>query len=159
MAKNLKVAVIGVGGIANTHMPGWDASEHAEVVAGADINPDALADWGKKHGVTKLVTDPADIFSDPDIDIVDMCTPNMLHAPLAIAALNAGKHVICEKPLAPTPDDIREMIAARDQSGKKLMTAQHFRFGGTSQAMKARSTPASWATSITPEAGCCGAPA
>lgn len=136
MAKDLKVAVIGVGGISNSHMPGWAASEHAEVVAGADINPTALANWGKKHGVTHLATDAADIFSDPDIDIVDLCVPNMLHAPLAVAALNAGKNVICEKPLAPTPDAIHQMIAARDKSGKKLMTAQHFRFAGTSQALK-----------------------
>ncbi|MCY4412748.1 MAG: Gfo/Idh/MocA family oxidoreductase, partial [Caldilineaceae bacterium] len=73
----------------------------------------------------------------PDIDIIDLCVPNMYHAPLAIAALEAGKHVICEKPLAPTPEDIKEMIAARDKSGKQLMTAQHFRFAGVSQAMKA----------------------
>ena len=61
----------------------------------------------------------------------------MYHAPLAIAALNAGKHVICEKPLAPTPAEIRRMIAARDRAGALLMTAQHFRFAGVSQAMKA----------------------
>ena len=96
MAKTLKVAMIGVGGIARTHMPGWAASEHAEVVAGADISEKALTAWGADHKVSKLVTKPEDIFSDPDIDIVDLCVPNMHHAPLAIAALNAGKHVICE---------------------------------------------------------------
>jgi predicted dehydrogenase len=53
-----------------------------------------------------------------------------------VSALEAGKHVICEKPLAPTPDDVRQMIAARDQAGKLLMTAQHFRFGADSMAMK-----------------------
>ena len=57
-------------------------------------------------------------------------------SPITIAALNSGKHVICEKPLAPTPAEIRKMIAARDASGKTLMTAQHFRFAGMSQAMK-----------------------
>jgi len=61
----------------------------------------------------------------------------MYHAPQAIAALDAGKHVISEKPLAPTPAEIRQMIAARDRSGKLLMTAQHFRFRGISQAVKA----------------------
>ena len=61
----------------------------------------------------------------------------MYHAPLAIAALEAGKHVLCEKPLAPTPQAIREMIAARDRSGKLLMTAQHHRFSGPSKALKA----------------------
>lgn len=136
MAKKLKVAVIGVGGIARLHMPGWEASEHAEVVAGADIDPVLLAEWGVKHNVKSLTTDVNEILRDPQIDIVDLCVPNMHHAPLAIAALDAGKHVLCEKPLAPTPDAIKQMIAARDRSGKLLMTAQHFRFVGVSQAMK-----------------------
>ncbi len=136
MPKTLKVGVIGVGGIAKTHMPGWAASTDAEVVAGCDLNQPVLQDWGKMHGVTKLVSNPADLFTDPDIDIIDVCTPNMSHAPLTIAALEAGKHVICEKPLAPTPEAIRDMIAARDRAGKMLMTAQHFRFKGNSQAMK-----------------------
>lgn len=136
MNKTLKVGVIGIGGIARTHMPGWAASEQAEVIAGSDINGKALAEWGQQHGATKLSTDPADLFRDPDIDIIDICTPNMYHAPLAIAALDAGKHVICEKPLAPTPGEIKQMIVARDRAGKLLMTAQHFRFKGNSQAMK-----------------------
>lgn len=136
MAK-LKVGVIGVGGIARTHMPGWAASEHAEVVAGADISEAALQRWGALNGITRLETDPAALINDPDIDIIDVCTPNNYHAPLSIAAMQAGKHVLCEKPLAATPKEIREMIAARDASGKTLMTAQHFRFRGVSKAMKA----------------------
>ncbi|MFN8440368.1 MAG: Gfo/Idh/MocA family oxidoreductase [Caldilineaceae bacterium] len=136
MSKKLKVAVIGVGGIAKTHMPGWAASEHAEVIAGSDVMEPILQAWGEQHGVRKLSTNAADVINDPDVDIVDVCTPNMYHTELVIAALNAGKHVICEKPLAPTPDEIRKMIAARDASGKTLMTAQHFRFAGMSQAMK-----------------------
>jgi predicted dehydrogenase len=133
----LQVGVIGVGGIARTHMPGWEASEHAEVVAGADISEVALEQWGKTYGIDRLVADGKDLLSDPDIDIIDICTPNNYHAPFAIAAMEAGKHVICEKPLAPTPDAIRDMIAARDTSGKMLMTAQHFRFMGSSRALKA----------------------
>lgn len=117
-------------------MPGWAASEHAEVVAGSDVAGDVLAEWGVLHGVEKLSTNPDDLLSDPDIDIVDICTPNMYHTELTVAALDAGKHVICEKPLAPKPADIRRMIEARDRSGKMLMTAQHFRYRGTSQAMK-----------------------
>jgi predicted dehydrogenase len=136
MSKKLKVAVIGVGGIARTHMPGWAASDHAEVIAGADVSANALDAWGKQFGVSRLYNDPKEVFADKDIDIVDLCVPNMMHAPLAIAALKAGKHVLCEKPLAPTPALIRGMIKARDASGKKLMTAQHFRFSGVSQAMK-----------------------
>jgi len=136
MTKTLKVGVIGVGGVARIHMPGWQASEHAKVVAGSDIDPAILQDWGQTHDVTSLSTDPADLFNNPDIDIIDVCVPNMYHAPLAIAALDAGKHVLCEKPLAPTPGEIRNMIRARDRSGRLLMTAQHFRFKGISQAMK-----------------------
>ncbi len=136
MSETLKVGVIGVGGINKAHMPGWEASEHAEVVAGSDISEAALETWASRHGVARVTTRPEDLFADPDIDIIDVCTPNMYHAPLAIAALEAGKHVICEKPLAPTPEEIRKMIAARDASGKELMTAQHFRFKGVSQAMK-----------------------
>jgi len=137
MAQKMKVGVIGLGGIANTHMPGWQASPHAEVAAGSDINPAVFAAWREKYGVTRFYEKPADLINNPEIDIVDVCSPNMYHAEQVIAALNAGKHVICEKPLAPTPDEIRRMIAARDRAGKLLMTAQHFRFRGVSQAMKA----------------------
>lgn len=136
MSKILKVGMIGIGGISKQHMPGWAASPHAEVIAGSDLNAQALKPWGAEHGVTDLSGDIRDLFSNPDIDIIDICTPNMYHAPIAIAALEAGKHVLCEKPLAPTPADILKMIEARDASGKELMTAQHYRFAGISQAMK-----------------------
>ena len=133
----LKVGVIGVGGIARSHMPGWAASPHAEVAAGADLSQAALDRWGGEWKVSRLETDVAAVISDPDIDIIDVCTPNMYHSELTIAALEAGKHVICEKPLAPTPTEVQQMIDARDKSGKLLMTAQHFRFQGHSKAMKA----------------------
>lgn len=137
MAEALKVGVIGVRGIANTHFPGWIESPHTEIAAFADVDAGVLAAQGEKYGVTRLYESPEDLIACPDIDIIDVCTPNMYHTPLAVAALNAGKHVICEKPLAPTPDDIRTMIDARDKSGKLLMTAQHFRFDGAAQALKA----------------------
>ncbi len=104
MSSKLKVGVIGVGGIARVHMPGWKDSEHAEVVAGADVSDVMLNRWGAEHNVIHLTTHTEDLINDPDIDIIDICTPNNFHAPLAIAALNAGKHVLCEKPLAPAPD-------------------------------------------------------
>ncbi|MCS6859116.1 MAG: Gfo/Idh/MocA family oxidoreductase [Abditibacteriales bacterium] len=137
MAKTLRVGVIGVGGIASTHFPGWKDSPHAEMIAFADVDERVLNRVADAHGIELRYTDPYDLIANKDIDIVDICTPNMYHAPLAIAALNAGKHVICEKPLAPTPQEIKKMIAARDKSGKLLMTAQHFRFSGLAQALKA----------------------
>lgn len=137
MNRKLKVGIIGLGGIARTHVPGWSASEHAELVAGADINDAVFPEWRERYGVDKLSTDPAVLIDDPALDIIDICTPNMYHREQTVAALRAGKHVICEKPLAPTPDDIRAMIEARDASGRLLMTAQHFRFREISRAMKA----------------------
>ncbi len=136
MSNPLKVGVIGVGGIAATHFPGWKASENSELVGFADPVAPVLARVAKEHGITKTYEKPEDLINDPDIDLIDICTPSAYHAPLAIAALNAGKHVICEKPLAPTPKDIEDMIAARDKSGKYLMTAQHFRFQTDTQALK-----------------------
>lgn len=132
----LRVGVVGVGGISRLHMHGWAASEHAEVVAGADIDRPTLEKWGGVHDVTKLTTDIDELLADPAIDLVDICTPNMFHTEQVIRALEAGKHVLCEKPLAPTPGEIERMIDARDASGMELMTAQHFRFAGVSQAVK-----------------------
>jgi predicted dehydrogenase len=137
MTKTLKVGIIGLGGIANWHVPGWKESPYTELVAGSDVRPEVFATWKEKHGLAKFYDKAAELIADPGIDIVDICTPNMLHTEQVVAALEAGKHVICEKPLAPTPADIRKMIAARDRSGKLLMTAQHFRFHGNSQAVKA----------------------
>ena len=136
MSKQLKVGVIGVGGIAGSHFPGWNASTNAEMVAFADPVAPVLERVAKEHGITKTYAKPEDLIADPDIDIIDICTPSAYHAPLAIAALNAGKHVICEKPLAPTPADINAMIEARDKAGKYLMTAQHFRFQTDTMALK-----------------------
>ncbi|MBI4025310.1 MAG: Gfo/Idh/MocA family oxidoreductase [Verrucomicrobia bacterium] len=137
MAKTLKVGVIGVGGIACTHFPGWKDSLHAEMLAFADVDAAALNRVADAQNIQLRYSNPQDLIANKDIDIVDICTPNMYHTALAIAALDAGKHVICEKPLAPTPKDIRNMIAARDKSGKLLMTAQHFRFSGSAKALKA----------------------
>jgi len=132
----LKVGIIGVGGIAHTHMPGWASSEHTEVVAGSDINQTTLQEWGAKFNIQQLSTNPGDIIHDPDIDIIDIATPNAYHAAQTIAALEAGKHVLCEKPLAPAAAQILPMIDARDKAGKMLMTAQHHRFSNASRSLK-----------------------
>jgi predicted dehydrogenase len=137
LAKTLNVGVIGVGGIAGTHFPGWKDSPDAQMIALADPAAPVLQKVGAEQGIDLLYEDPMDLIRNPDIDIVDICTPNRYHAPLAIAALEAGKNVICEKPLAPTPEEICAMIDARDRSGKLLMTAQHQRYGGAARALKA----------------------
>jgi predicted dehydrogenase len=136
MARKLQVGIIGLGGIANLHAGGWKESEHADLVAGCDINPKVFDRWEKEHGLKKFTTDFRELVDNPDLDIIDVCSPNNSHSQHTIAALDAGKHVLCEKPLAPTVDQIRKMIAARDRAEKLLMTGHHFRFTGTSKALK-----------------------
>jgi predicted dehydrogenase len=136
MAKKLRIGILGLGGIARLHMPGWLASEHVEVVAGCDISEIALDLWKQEYGTKNLHTEPEAIINDPNIDVIDVCTPNAYHSAMAIAAMEAGKDVLCEKPLAPTTAEIEDMIAARDRTGRTLMTAHHFRFMNTSQALK-----------------------
>ena len=137
MTQKLKVGIIGLGGIAHLHAGGWAASPLAEVVAGCNRSPQVFSRWEKEYGLKKFTTDPLELINNPELDIIDICSPNNYHAEQTIAALNAGKHVMCEKPLAPTVDEIKRMIAARDASGKLLMTAQHLRFSGTTRALKA----------------------
>ena len=90
----LNIAVIGTGGIVHAHMPGWIDSPYAQVVAGYDAHTPTLQGWGEKYGVTRLATNLDDILADKSIDAVDICVPNRAHAPIAIAALRAGKHVL-----------------------------------------------------------------
>ena len=131
-----KVAVIGVGGIAKSHMPGWHASPHAEAVAAADVVEDVARLFAKDHGLTNWTADPMELIADPDIDIVDLCTPTNHHTKLVIAALEAGKHVICEKPLAPNPGEIEQIIAARDKARKLVMTSMNQRYDPRHLALK-----------------------
>jgi predicted dehydrogenase len=137
MGRTYRVGIIGTGSISRTHVPGWRASGLTDLAAACDIDRPVLDRWSTEFGVGRTYDRGEDLIRDPDIDIVDICTPNHYHAPLAIAALQAGKHVICEKPLAPTPAEIRRMIVARDASGRMLMTAQHFRYKGTARALRA----------------------
>jgi len=136
----LKVGLVGCGGISHVHLTGWDRLyPECEVTALCDILPEALERRGTEFDIPKdqWYLDHREMLEKADIDAVDVCVPNGVHAEISINALRAGKHVICEKPLAPTPDEIRKMIAARDESGKILMTAQHQRFMRSSEHLKA----------------------
>ena len=108
----LRIGVIGLG---------WFGEIHAETIAGVpDLElaalctrtPDRLAAMGEKFGVKKLFRDYNDLFADPDIDAVSICTMWDQHREPAIAALKAGKHVFLEKPIASTVDDGRAITAA-----------------------------------------------
>jgi predicted dehydrogenase len=125
-----KVAIVGVGNISEYHIEGYLKSGRAELCAFCDINEKQLAYMGEKYGVTNLYTDEEEMFKEhPEIEAVSVCTWNSAHAPCAIAALNAGKHVICEKPMAMNAEEARAMQEAAEKNGKLLMIGFVRRFG------------------------------
>ncbi len=134
----LNVGVVGVGGISRLHMPGWAASPHAAVTAGCDVSEEATRTWGKEYEVATLYTQYDQLLADDTIDIIDLAVPTAMHAKMTIAALEAGKHVFCEKPLAPTPDEIEAIIKVRDRVGKQTCTMQNQRYADMSKALKGR---------------------
>ena len=85
MTKKLNVGIIGLGGIANLHAGVWQISEHAELVAGCDVNPEVFKRWKEEHGVQRLTTEFQELIDDPEIDIIDVCSPNNFHAQHTIA--------------------------------------------------------------------------
>lgn len=125
----LRVGIIGAGDIVRRfHLtPGWLAVPDCEIVAVCDIREEAARSLAADFQVPHVFTDFQDLVK-LDLDCVDVCTPNRIHTPAVLAALNAGKHVLCEKPLAVSVDEVRQMADASKKSGKLLMTAQHMRF-------------------------------
>jgi predicted dehydrogenase len=124
---SLRVAVVGAGRWAQrAHLPGWQRDGRAEVVALADTNPDALARAAATFGVSRTAADYRDLLEDPDIDVVDVVTGNRPHFEISWAALQAGKHVLCEKPVHP---DYRKTRQAADLAAAKgLKTKVGFTF-------------------------------
>ena len=121
--KRLKVGIIGCGGIANgKHMPSIKAVNMADMVAFCDLIEERAVKAAKEYGVpgAKVYTDYKELLADPEIDVVHVCTPNRSHADISIDAMHAGKHVMCEKPMAKTAADARLMLDAAKRTGKKL---------------------------------------
>ncbi|OCA88058.1 dehydrogenase [Bacillus sp. FJAT-27225] len=124
----LKVAIIGCGSIANyRHLPEYHLNKQVEIAAVCDIVPERAEEFAKLYGA-RAFTDYKEAISLEGIDAVSVCLPNYLHAPVSIFALNAGKHVLCEKPMATSQQEADEMIAAARSNGKKLMIAHNQRF-------------------------------
>ncbi len=133
----INIAIIGVGNIAETHMLAYRANPEVNVVAFCDINPDRLAFMGKKWGVTKLFTDMNEMFAAvPEIEAVSVCTWNAAHAPCTIAALKAGKHVLCEKPMAMNAKEAQEMADTAKECGKLLMIGFVRRHGNDAKIVR-----------------------
>ena len=129
------VGIIGSGGIAQSqHMPGYARlSERVKIVAVADINEENARTAAAKFNVPHIYTDFRELLRRDDIHAVSVCTPNFLHRDAAVAALEAGKHVLCEKPLARNAREAREIVLAARRSGKILQVALQWRFTGVAQ--------------------------
>jgi predicted dehydrogenase len=136
MSKKHTIAIIGCGGIANgKHLPSLSKLKNVEIVAFADILIEKAQEAAAKYGVegAKVYADYKELLQDASIEIIHVCTPNDSHAEITIAALEAGKHVMCEKPMAKTAADARRMVEAAKRTGKKLTIGYNNRFRTDSQ--------------------------
>lgn len=136
---DLRVGIIGVGGIAEgKHMPSLAKLDNAKMVAFCDIIEDNATKGAEKYGVkgAKVYTDYRAMLEKEKLDVVHVCTPNISHSEITIAALEAGCHVMCEKPMAKTAEGARKMVAAAKRTGKKLSIGYQNRFRPDSQYLK-----------------------
>lgn len=135
--QKLKIAIVGVGNISGVHISAYLKNPGVELYAFCDINEDTLKIKGEKYGVTRLYTDEETMLRElPEIDAVSVCTWNSAHAPCTILALQYGKHVLCEKPMAMNAIEARAMIDASKKYGKKLMVGFVRRFGNDAAITK-----------------------
>lgn len=129
--RKIKVGFIGCGGIANSkHLPGMAFyNDEVDLCAFCDLVPEKAEAAANKYGSenAKVYTDYRELLKDPEIDAVHVLTPNVSHCEITVAALNAGKHVMCEKPMAATTKDAKKMLEARDRSGKMLTVGYQYR--------------------------------
>ncbi|RIW29580.1 gfo/Idh/MocA family oxidoreductase [Bacillus salacetis] len=135
MAK-LRMGIIGAGGIAQSrHIPAYiHLRDSVSIEAVSDTNMEKAKEAAAAFDIPKVFPDYHDMFTH--VDAVTICTPNKFHAGISIAALKAGVHVLCEKPMALTPEECRSMINAAEESGKILSIAYHYRFMKESRAAK-----------------------
>lgn len=134
--KKYRVAVIGCGSIARMrHLPEYEANPKVEIVAVCDIVPERVAETAEKYGA-EAFTDYQELLEQVKPDVVSVCLPNYLHAPVSIAALNAGAHVLCEKPMATSYEEGLAMIAAAKTNDRRLMIAHNQRFVPSHQKAK-----------------------
>lgn len=127
----LKVGIIGCGGIANgKHMPSIKKVGMGKMVAFCDIIPERAEKAAKDYGIgdAKVYTDYRELLEDNSIDVIHVLTPNKSHADITVAALEAGKHVMCEKPMAKTSEGAKKMLATAKKTGKILTIGYQGRY-------------------------------
>src|SRR5690606_36726757 len=121
----VRIGLIGAGGIANAHLKGYATiPDRVKVTAVADANPEALAKRTEETGATGY-TDFTELVKDPEVDAVDICLPHHLHRAAIVAAAEAGKHLLCEKPLCLTADEAAELRDAVQKAVVTLMCAHN----------------------------------
>jgi predicted dehydrogenase len=133
----VRVGVIGLG-MGRHHIAGYQLHPDAEIIAVADLDASRLQQIGDQYGVSTRYLSGEEMLQKEELDVVSIATPNKFHAPLTIAALEAGNHVLCEKPMAMSADEGRAMLAAAEKAGKRLMINFSYRFTEQSQALKDR---------------------
>ena len=139
MEKIIKVGIIGCGGIANgKHMPALKKVKDCEMVAFCDLIEERAKKAAEEYGVpgAKYYTDYHELLKDESIDVVHVCTPNRSHSFITVDALEAGKHVLCEKPMAINSAEAEKMLEAAKRTGKKLTIGYQCRFRDESVYLK-----------------------
>jgi len=135
MTNHIRTAVIGTGFMGRVHLEALRRVEHVEVAAIAGRNTAAAERLGSAFGVPHAEFDT--ILRDPSIDAVHICTPNAQHFPMAKAALSAGKHVLCEKPLAVSVAEAQELVGLAAQKGLRNCVCHNLRYYPMVQQMRA----------------------
>ncbi len=136
MSEPLGVALFGCGGVSAGHFSAYAANPKARLVAAVDVRPELAEAAAKKWGAEHWYTSTAEALADPDVQIADLCLPHHLHAPVAIEAANAGRHVFVEKPIANTLDEADAMIAACRENNVLLMVDQTKRYQNRHRTLK-----------------------
>ena len=135
--KKIKVAVIGCGTIANAaHIPSYMNNEQADIKYFCDIIPERAEAAVEKYGCGTAVIDYHDVLNDPEVEAVSVCVPNNMHPVIAMDALRAGKHVLCEKPAARTYAEALEMQKVQHETGKVLNIGVVNRFNDSVNLIK-----------------------
>jgi len=119
-SEKIRIGMIGVGQISKHHLDQYSKIAGAEIVAAADINEKELSRVAEQHKIARTFRNFRDLLKCGDVDAVDVCLHNNLHAPVTIAALEAGKHVYCEKPMAGAYRDAKAMLTAAKRCKRKL---------------------------------------
>jgi len=132
----VKVGIIGTGNISKSHIAGYKALENVEICAVCDVNEDRAKECAALNNVKHVFTDYNDMLKLSEIDAVSVCTWNNTHASATIAALKAGKHVLCEKPMAMNREEAESMSRTAKKSGKILMVGFVRRFGNDTKILK-----------------------